>query len=729
MSKVKNMFLVFLFALFLFQIVCAISISNSVFAEDIIYGDVNGDGDINSIDYGIIKQYLLGIINEFDNPNATKSADVDGNEEINSIDAALIKKYILGIIKVFPVYDKSTPAPTITATPTPTTSTPSEFTKLKPSISDVRMSELNRNSIELLWDEVEGAVLYELFRDDVSIGTTSDTYFADINVIEGMNHIYKIRAVNDLGESSQDSSNIMVNTMDAVIDTGTILLEDRYYINLNLEGGATLDLNGYTLNVKGDFVQFEGNVNINSGALKVDGNYAICEEGLLHMSSETDYVFVGEDFTIKGNNYGMEETMTAGQIEVRGNLNCEGFIAGGNHRVILSGEGEQVVSSYVAFNELEIRNEYGVRFEEAVYIKKMQGEYKVIGEMVIVGDIEIEGDVTIEGDLRFIDGYIDLYGHSLNVRGNFVQTTEGPITHIKINGGSLKVDGNYSIYWNSNEAILEMTNENDYVYVGGNFTVRNDNYYYDENIMTAGQIEVRGNLNCEGFIAGGNHRVILSGEGEQVVSSYVAFNELEIRNEYGVRFEEAVYIKKMQGEYKVIGEMVIVGDIEIEGDVTIEGDLRFIDGYIDLYGHSLNVRGNFVQTTEGPITHIKINGGSLKVDGNYSIYWNSNEAILEMTNENDYVYVGGNFTMASNVDHSEYLTAGALEVKGNFTQSNGPLNFAASGTHRTILSGDSVQTITFEYPGTSSFNILKLTKPINTGYIFNTSPVWKSLEE
>jgi len=124
--------------------------------------------------------------------------------------------------------------------------------------------------------------------------------------------------------------------------------------------------------------------------------------------------------------------------------------------------------------------------------------------------------------------------------------------------------------------------------------------------------------------------------------------------------------------------------------------------------------------------HVRINGGSIEVDGDYSM---GPSAILEMMNEGDYVGVGGNFTMASNVDHSEYLTAGNLEVKGDFTQSNGPSNFAASGTHRTILSGDSVQTITFEYPGTSSFNILKLTKPINTGYIFNTSPVWKSLEE
>ena len=107
----------------------------------------------------------------------------------------------------------------------------------------------------------------------------------------------------------------------------------------------------------------------------------------------------------------------------------------------------------------------------------------------------------------------------------------------------------------------------------------------------------------------------------------------------------------------------------------------------------------------------------------------SDYSILEMTNEADYVYVGGNFTTCSAVDHSNYLTAGTLEVKGNFTQSNNPLNFTASGTHKTILSGDTVQTITFESPIASSFNILKLTKPLDTGYIFNTTPVWRTIEE
>ena len=559
MSKIKKVFLLFLFVFFLFQIFSVISINNSVFAESIIYGDINGDGEVNSIDYAILKKYLLGKIKEFDKPNAIKAADVDGNEEINSIDFAFMKKYLLGLIKVFPAYEKSTPTPLITATPTPTNSTPSEFAKLKPSITDVRMSELNRNSIELLWDQVEGAVLYEVLRDDVSIGTTSDTYFADLNVSEGMNHIYKIRAVNDLGESSQDSSNILVNTMDEVIDSNTVLSEDRYYINLSLEGGATLDLNGYALNVKGDFIQNRGNVNVNSGDLKVNGDYTIYEDGQLVMMNEGDYVGVGGDF---------------------------------------------IISNY------DIKHSEGCLSE---------------------GVLEIKGDFVFESML----GY---------------------------------------------------------------------------------------------FSAGGNHKVVLSGDKEQAVKSNngLGFNELEIRNEYGVKIETPIGINKMKGNYRVIGGMNLNYVGIVEGDVIVEGDLRLECPMLDLCGNRMVVLGSIIQGYEGPMVHVRINGGSIEVDGDYSM---GPSAILEMMNEGDYVGVGGNFTMASNVDHSEYLTAGNLEVKGDFTQSNGPSNFAASGTHRTILSGDSVQTITFEYPGTSSFNILKLTKPINTGYIFNTSPVWKSLEE
>ncbi len=71
--------------------------------SEIIYGDVNGDGKFDSIDYATVKMYLLGMIDGFTYSKGFKAVDVNGDENINSIDVALMKSRILGIINKFPV--------------------------------------------------------------------------------------------------------------------------------------------------------------------------------------------------------------------------------------------------------------------------------------------------------------------------------------------------------------------------------------------------------------------------------------------------------------------------------------------------------------------------------------------------------------------------------------------------------------------------------------------------
>ncbi|HOP99694.1 MAG TPA: RICIN domain-containing protein [Acetivibrio clariflavus] len=68
--------------------------------QTVIKGDVNGDGEVNSIDYGYVKMYLLGMINKFptDDPNVGCSgADIDSDGDVDSIDFALLKRMLLGI--------------------------------------------------------------------------------------------------------------------------------------------------------------------------------------------------------------------------------------------------------------------------------------------------------------------------------------------------------------------------------------------------------------------------------------------------------------------------------------------------------------------------------------------------------------------------------------------------------------------------------------------------------
>jgi hypothetical protein len=141
MFRFKKVVLCILTAFLVSQVINIPRISLSAFAEDMpvtqgdfIYGDVNGDGEINAIDFAKMRQYILGIISSFGTADGLKAADVDGNDEINAIDFALMRQYLLGMIAVFPANVQTTPTatstqtqtttPTVTPTETATTETP-----------------------------------------------------------------------------------------------------------------------------------------------------------------------------------------------------------------------------------------------------------------------------------------------------------------------------------------------------------------------------------------------------------------------------------------------------------------------------------------------------------------------------------------------------------------------------------------------------------------------------
>ena len=71
-----------------------------------IYGDVDGNGSIRINDAVLIRDYVLGKIDEFPYEYGMLAADVDGNGSIRINDSVLVRDYILGKITIFPVEEK-----------------------------------------------------------------------------------------------------------------------------------------------------------------------------------------------------------------------------------------------------------------------------------------------------------------------------------------------------------------------------------------------------------------------------------------------------------------------------------------------------------------------------------------------------------------------------------------------------------------------------------------------
>jgi len=71
--------------------------------EGILYGDINNDGKVNSIDCALLGRYLLEVTTDIN----TLAADLNCDNLINSSDYTILSRYILSIIKTLPYINES----------------------------------------------------------------------------------------------------------------------------------------------------------------------------------------------------------------------------------------------------------------------------------------------------------------------------------------------------------------------------------------------------------------------------------------------------------------------------------------------------------------------------------------------------------------------------------------------------------------------------------------------
>lgn len=110
--------------------------------SQLIWGDVDGDGNFNSNDYALMRQCLLGMISK---ESLAATADVDGDGRLTSDDYAYMKRHLLGMISVFPVEEgQATPTPTANAKGSLTLS----FNKNYADQGDIVIASLNIKDIK-----------------------------------------------------------------------------------------------------------------------------------------------------------------------------------------------------------------------------------------------------------------------------------------------------------------------------------------------------------------------------------------------------------------------------------------------------------------------------------------------------------------------------------------------------------------------------------------------------
>ena len=439
-----------------------------------------------------------------------------------------------------------------------------------------------------------------------------------------------------------------------------------------------------------------------------------------------------------------------------------GYREEGTHKTIFSGEGEQRISIDVGknknasrFENLVIENP-DIYFDTEIYGIRLAADAEITsGTPITVYDhldlngynLKTDGSISItayymsnhpnQGQLYTNGGSFDVEGniscgYRVNLSENDYKCGSMSTAGLNFYHSKLTVSGDTSIGENG----IYMDNDEDYLLVGGDFSTISTPE--PSSSLSAGTVELKGNFtdtysasfNYGGYREGegGAHKTIFSGEGPQRISIKAAqnknsskFGSLIIKNQeiyfdtevYSIRLADDAEIKSGT-TVKVYDHLDLNGyDLKTNGGITISGYRLSSNpncGQLFTNGGSFDVEGNIscgyrVNLSEndykcGAMSTAGLNfyHSKLTVSGDTSIGENG----IYMDNDEDYLLVGGDFSTISTPEPSSSLSAGTVELKGNFTDTySASFNYGGyregeGGAHKTIFSGEGPQRISIK---------------------------------
>ena len=554
-----------------------------------------------------------------------------------------------------------------------------------------------------------------------------------------------------LSEISDNVDELFKSQRDALINAS--LTETRYTSEpLTLENGETyfvMEHNDETDN-NGALKDTSGTTMLQNADSRLAGGVNIKKGATLSISASSAKIYI-PFITMES---GAKLIITSGTVKI-GELNKN------SGSIVIAGDSVVDIIGNIALDS-------SMSLENAIL--HLHGNVNVSNNINIDnGELNVIGNVShTEGNLNIGDGKLKIEGDYTGSKGTF-----------DVGSGRVEIDGSFLVgkpYYAS--TALKMQNESAYMLVNGDFYIYSSAGSSSGEYLSAGKLEVKGDFTCyasnsysgsrgvSSFVASGTHKTVLSGSDEQVVTftenafKHNRFNILKSTNSY-VNFDTYTFINEIESDSVFNNLKLHSANFSQNANIEVKGNLYscnvnsyYGSGSVNWGSAKVNVRGdlflngnNSIQTGElniaGNVTHtagdLNIGDGKLKIGGDYIGSKGSFDVgngrveigesflvgksdytsiALKMQNESAYMLVNGDFYIYSSGGSSsgEYLSAGTLELKGNFTchevksysGSTGVSSFVASGTHKVILSGSDEQIVSFAENGFgwNKFNIL-----------------------